>query len=68
MPLGVERDDARGDARQHRLDEGAAGVELLVGGHQRAGLFLQPPGHSVEGRAERGDLVVGRADDRHPGA
>ena len=32
----VDRDDAGGDARQHRLDEGAAGVELRVGGAQRA--------------------------------
>ncbi len=49
-----------GDARQHRLDERAAGIELLVGRHQRAGLLLQPAGHPVERRAERRDFIVGR--------
>ena len=62
--LGVERDDAGGDRRQHRLDEGAARVELVVGGDQRPGLFLQPPGHAVEGGGEHGDFV-GRLVDRH---
>ena len=58
----VDRDDAGGDARQHRLDEGAAAVELGVGGDQRAGLLLEPAGHPVEGVAERADLVVARRD------
>ena len=40
--LGIERDHARGDARQHRLDEGAAGFELGIGGRKRAGLLLEP--------------------------
>ena len=61
--LGVERDDPRRDRRQHRLDERAARVELVVGGDQRPGLFLQPPGHAVEGGGEHGDLV-GRLVDR----
>ena len=50
-------------ARQHRLDERAARVELVVGGDQRAGLLLQPPGHAVEGGGEHGDFV-GRLVDR----
>ena len=62
--LRIERDHARGDARQHRLDEGAAGVELGVGGAQRAGLLLEPPGHPVEGGRQRLDLVLGLGD-RH---
>ena len=37
----IERDDAGGNTRQHRLDEGAAGFELLRWRPQRAGLFLQ---------------------------
>ena len=61
----IERDDARGDARQHRLDEGAAGVELGVGGAERARLLLEPPGHPVEGGRERLDLVLALRD-RHP--
>ena len=56
----VERDDPGGDARQHRLDEGSAGVELAVGRHQRAGLFLQAPGHAVERGRQRRDFIVGR--------
>jgi hypothetical protein len=31
----------------------------LVGGDQRAGLLLQPPGHAVEGGASVCDLVLG---------
>ena len=45
-----------------------AGIELLVGGHQRAGLFLQAPRHSVERRAKRGDFIVGWANDWNAGA
>ena len=62
--LRIDRDDAGGDARQHRLDEGAASVELRVGGAQVARLFLEPPGHPIEGGGEGLDLVLGLRD-RH---
>ena len=62
--LRIDRDDAGGDARQHRLDEGAAGVELGVGGAQRVGLLLEPPGHPVERGRQRLHLVLGLGD-RH---
>ena len=42
-PLAVDRDDARADARQHRLDQRAALFELAVGRDERAGLLLEPP-------------------------
>ena len=63
---GVDRDHPRCNARQNRFDKGAAGVELLIGSHQRAGLLLQSPGHPVEGGAQRCDLIFGRTDDRDP--
>ena len=61
----VDGDNAGRDARQHSLDEGAAQVELGVRGAQRVRLLLKPPGHTVEGRRQRLDLVF-RLCDRHP--
>ena len=63
----IERDDAGGDARQHRLDEGAAGVELGVGGDQRAGLLLEPPGHPVEGACQASAISSSAVGDRNAG-
>ena len=65
MAGGIERDDAGGDARQHRLHEGAARVELGVGRTKRAGLLIEPAGHPVERRGQRLHLVFGLGD-RHP--
>ena len=38
--IDIERNNAGGHARQHGFHEGAPRIELLVGRHQRAGLFL----------------------------
>ena len=62
--LRVDRNDARGDARQHRLDERAPGIELRVGASQLVGLLLEPLGHPVERGGERLHLVLGLGD-RH---
>ena len=62
----VERDNPGGDTRQHRLDEGAAGLQLGVGGLERAGLLLEPPGHAVERARQHLNFILGLAD-LHPG-
>ena len=65
VALLVDRDDAGGDPGQHRLDEGAAAVELGVGRDQGAGLLLEPAGHPVEGVAQDADLVACTRDAGH---
>jgi hypothetical protein len=57
LPLQVDRDDARGDRLQHRLDERAALGELAISADQRIGLALDLHGHAVERAVEQADLV-----------
>ena len=56
--LQIDGEHAGGHARKDRLDEGAAFVELAVGGDERAGLGLEPLGHAVEGGRQRADFVA----------
>ena len=59
--LGIEPDDAGGHARQYRFGEPSPRVELAVGLDEFAALGSQLLGHTVEGAAQAGDLVVARA-------
>ena len=60
--VGVDADDAGRHAGQHRLHEAAALVELGVGADQLVALALELRRHGVEGRAEHGEVAVGRID------
>ncbi len=58
--IGIEANDAGGDAGEHRLHETAPFVERRVGADQRIPLALELRGHGVEGGAEHGEIAVGR--------
>ena len=57
-PVGVQPDDAGGDARQHRLGEAPPLVEFQVGALQGLLLAVDLTRHAIEGPAERADLVI----------
>ena len=61
VPVGIDADDAGGDAGQHGLGEAAALVDQILGLQDLVALRLQLLQHLVEGVAERGDVAVGRA-------
>ena len=61
MPVGIDADDAGGDAGQHRFREAAALVDQILGLQDLVALRLQLLQHLVERVAERGDVAVGSA-------
>ena len=67
LSIEVERDHACGDRTQDRFDESPAGIELSVGGLERAGLLLQTAGHPVEGSREHSDFVFASLDRKTNG-
>ena len=58
----VDADDTGGHARQHRLHELAALVELRIGADQLVTLTLELRGHRVESRAEHREVAIGGAN------
>src|SRR3546814_9826234 len=56
--IRADRDDGGGDAAEHRLDEAAACLQLLIGIDECARLTLQLFGHAVEGARQHGDFIV----------
>ncbi len=57
LDLAIESDHSGGDAREHRLDEVAPDLGVLLGGDQRVALALQLPRHPVENPAQHRDFI-----------
>ena len=58
--FGIDRDDCRRDAGQHRLDEAAARFELFVDADECPRLPLELFGHPVECARQHRDFVIAR--------
>ena len=63
-PLRVDADDARRNARQHRLGEPAPAIDQVARRGQPVMLVAQLGGHLVEGFAEMGEVALA-APHRH---
>ena len=65
-PVGIESDNACAHARQHRLREAPAFVELLIGGDEFVALLLELSSHAIECAGECREIARS-LDHRHLG-